>query len=265
MSINDKLKELEQVKGDNQNKVFSMYLNTDRRQFDSQHGEWEIQLKNGLRNFEDYIEKSGDEQELKNFKKIREKVENEVSRLDDNLRRGLVIFANSDDSLWYVQLTQVPVETNMYWETEPKLEQFKELVNKYPNTGLVLVQHNNVKVIETEMGFVKDSINYEWDIGMDNWRIYEGSFTGDRTDKTNASAQDLYEDRVKANRERWYKEMAEKLHEKAEKHHWDKIVVAGRKDEAEELAGNMGQLNPEIVNKNLASKKDEEVVRELVS
>ncbi|TKD68319.1 VLRF1 family aeRF1-type release factor [Pseudalkalibacillus hwajinpoensis] len=265
MLLKEKLEQVKHAQVQKPNKVFTLYLNTDRRDADRQNGEWRIQLKNGFRNFEEYLKQSDNKEELENFEKVKEKVQNELARIENDLNRGLVIIASSDDQIWFVERTQVPVETNLYWEEEPELDQLQQLEDKYPNTGIILVHYDYVRILETELGFLTKSEEYAWDPDEDNWRKYEGTTGNENISGNGSTAQrELYEDRIKANRERWYKSMAAKLDKKAKNRQWEKIYVAGEKEEASELNDLMNKEGI-VIGKNYADKRDDEVISSLVS
>ncbi|MFD1038784.1 hypothetical protein ACFQ3N_10330 [Virgibacillus byunsanensis] len=60
MGLCEQIKEFDSVRKEGANKVFTMYLNTDPSDPEQQAGEWKIHFKNGLRNFEKYLEKADD-------------------------------------------------------------------------------------------------------------------------------------------------------------------------------------------------------------
>lgn len=265
MLLKEKLDQLKHAQVQKPDKVMTLYLNTDRRDADRQNGEWKIQLKNGFRNFEDYLKQSDNKEELEKYEKVKGKIQEEIDRIENDLKRGLIIIASSDDQIWLVERTQVPVETNIYWEEEAHLEALEKLQSDYPNTGIILVHHDYVRILETELGFLTKSEEYAWDPDEDNWRIYEGTTGNENISGNGSTAQrELYEDRIKANRERWYKSMAAKLDKKAKNRQWEKIYVAGEKEEANELNDLMNKQSI-VVGKNYADKRDDEVIESLVS
>ncbi|MFP3442851.1 hypothetical protein R0K18_34455, partial [Pantoea sp. SIMBA_133] len=67
MLLKEKLDQLKHAHVQKPDKVFTLYLNTDRRDADRQNGEWKIQLKNGFRNFEDYLKQSDNKEELEKY------------------------------------------------------------------------------------------------------------------------------------------------------------------------------------------------------
>src|SRR5699024_8362776 len=88
MTFHSQVKELKAIKKEGANKVFSMYLNTDPSDPDQQGGKWKIQFKNGLRNFETYLKEGDNQEEIRNFKKIKKKVkkylgDNELDLLEE--------------------------------------------------------------------------------------------------------------------------------------------------------------------------------------
>src|SRR5690625_5301262 len=98
MSIMEQVNQLENMKSDRSKNVFTMYLNTDPTDPDQQGGKWKINLKNGLQNFEQYLKKDENPEELKKFQSIKEKVTAFVHDNEQNLQRGIIVFATADRS-----------------------------------------------------------------------------------------------------------------------------------------------------------------------
>src|SRR5699024_8900929 len=128
---------------------------TDPTDPDQQGGKWKITLKNGLHNFERYLQTDDDKEELKQFQEIKEKVEKYISDHEQNLHKSIIIFATADGEEWYADKFHVRVKSDFYWQEEPELTQLQQLVKDYPKSGIILVQHDAIKVLETALNVDK--------------------------------------------------------------------------------------------------------------
>ncbi|MUV39143.1 uncharacterized protein JNUCC1_03016 [Lentibacillus sp. JNUCC-1] len=265
MNLHDYIKRLENVTGDEKNKVFTMYLNTDPSDPDQQGGEWKIHLKNGLRNFESYLKEDDDKTELNHFKHVKEKVEKYMHDNEQSLQKGVFIFATGDDELWIAERVQMPVKTDFFWETTPALDQLKELHQTYPKTGVVLVQNDQVKVLKANANEVEDTKMYELNIDTDQWHLHEGPHRADASMGSGGKnlQQDQFKERFEANKQRWFKSIAPKLDKQAKDDGWEEIVIMGESDEADELASQM-QKNPDkLIYKNMLDHKEDAILEEI--
>jgi hypothetical protein len=265
MTITKKIEELKSIQLEEPNKILSMYLNTDRSSMNQQNGEWKIKLKNGLKKLEEYIEAGGTKEALKNFKKIKEMVNSEILEHERDLQRSVVLFASADQQVWSVDFLQLPVETNFYWEEYPVVDQLEELKENYPSSGIVVVNQEEVRVVEAELGQVKESIHYTLDLETEDWRQHEGPHHADVTLGKGGKSyqQEQYKDRFEANKQRWYKSLAPKIDKKAKDHHWEQIVVIGEKEEALQLKEQMNKEIEKLIAKNLGNRADHEIVSEV--
>src|SRR5690625_2645921 len=161
MDLTKQIKHLENVAKEGSNKEFTMYLNTDPSDPDQQGGEWKIHFKNGLRNFEHYLGEDDNKEELKNFQLVKQKVKKYVLGNEQNFRRGIVIFATADEEVWLAVRLQVGVKTEFYWQTAPVLDQLQAINEHYPQAGIILVQQDEVKVVESYLNEVENTVYYE--------------------------------------------------------------------------------------------------------
>lgn len=267
MRIDKQLKQLEKTKLESPNKVFSMYLNTDPSDPDQQGGEWKIHLKNGLNNFASYLESGKDKEELNNFNKVKEKVQDYVQNNEQNLKKGIVLFASADGSLWFAELVQMPVKNEFYWEETPITDQVDELRDKFPKSGIVLVQQNEIKIIEAEMGEILETKFFELDLDTENWR--EKTAEGKRQQAMGKGgkdpSRDSFDARVHANQQRWYKSIAPKLDKLAKDNQWERIYLVGDKQETETLRDTMNKEIYKLEEKNLLNHEESEILEKVVS
>ncbi|MDL4839914.1 VLRF1 family aeRF1-type release factor [Aquibacillus rhizosphaerae] len=267
MELEQKLKELQNIKLEKPNSVLSMYLNTNPADTEGKDGQWKIQLKNGLNSFENYLESSEDKQELKNFKKVREKIETYINEHHLDLKKSIVIFASPDESIWFVENLQMDVKTEFYWQESPVMDQLYQLKTQFPKLGIILVQKNQVKVIEAELGTVLDTTHYELDLDTEDWRQYEGPHKADVSmGKGGKNLQtDQFDERFKENQKRWYKSLAPKMDKLAKDHNWNRIYLAGDKEEAKDISNYMNKQIDKIDNRNILEQKEEKVIESIVA
>ncbi|MBP1969490.1 protein required for attachment to host cells [Virgibacillus natechei] len=260
MDLNKQIQKLETIRNDNSNKVFTMYLNTDLSDPEQQGGEWKIHLKNGLRNFEQYLKEDDDKEELKNFQAVKEKVERFVVGNEQKFLKGIVLFATADEEVWFATRVQIPLETAFNWQETPHLEQLKQLSVDYPKTGIILIQQNEVKVIDSYLNEIEDTFSYELDLDTDDWREKTTTDTG--SGSTNQHTE-KFEDRVEANQQRWYKKIAPKLDKQAKDKSWENIYVIGESDPANELKEQMNKPVNEVIQKNMLDHEESKVLQEV--
>ncbi len=266
MDVNKEIKKLESVYADKPQKVFSMYLNTDPADPEQQGGEWKIHLKNGLRNFESYLQEDGDSDEKRNFWSVKEKVQNYIHENELNLAKSVVIFATGDDSVWFAQRFQMPVKTEFNWEETPNLDQLKEMINSFPQTGVILTQKEAIKILDTELGTLKDTKLYELDLDTEDWREHSGPPRGQASLGPGGqnTQKEQFEARFDANRHRWYKSIASTLDKLAKEKGWTRLYLVGDKDETHDLQQNMNKKADEIVPKNMLEHEEMKVINQVV-
>jgi hypothetical protein len=263
MDLSKQIRDLEKVKKEGSNKVFTMYLNTDPSDPDQQGGEWKIHLKNGLNNFEHYLEEDdNNKEELKNFQLVKQKVKKYVLGNEQNFRRGIVVFATADEAVWFACRVQVRVKTEFYWQESPELDQLKALGANYPKAGIILVQQDEVKVIESYLNEVENTMFYELNLETDDWRQKVGprkGFHSSGLGATNAQKEN-FKDRFEANKHRWFKSIAPKLDKQAKDGKWEKVYVVGETDASHELEAEMNKPVDKVIHKNMLDHEESKVL-----
>ncbi|HLS60697.1 MAG TPA: VLRF1 family aeRF1-type release factor [Virgibacillus sp.] len=265
MSIMEQVNQLENMKSDRSKNVFTMYLNTDPTDPDQQGGKWKINLKNGLQNFEQYLKKDENPEELKKFQSIKEKVTAFVHDNEQNLQRGIIVFATADEEVWFADLVQTRLTTEFFWKEKPELAQIQSLIHDFPMAGIILVQQNEVKVIETSVNQIHDTTYYELDVDTDSWRLMSGprpSHTPKGPGSSNLQME-KFEARFDANLHRWYKSIAPKLSKKAKDNQWERIYVVGEGKAAQEIKKQINRPHIEVIQKNMLDHKDVSVLKEV--
>src|SRR5690625_4134625 len=256
MSFEEEIKELESIRKEGSDKIYSMYLNTDPSDPDQQGGKWKIQLKKSLQDFTNFLKEDDNKEELNNFEIVKDKVEKYVEAAEQDLSRGIILFASADD-VWFARKVQMRLKSEFDWQKEPNLTQLKELEIEFPKTGMILVQQNYVKVIDAFLNEIRDVHFYELDLDTEDWTVKRGP--GIDGGGRHTGAANLQDD----NQQRWYKSLASKLDKLAKDVDWKDIYLAGEREAVNELNDQMNKEVTYIVNKNLLHHEESHVFEEL--
>lgn len=222
MLMKDQLKQLKNIRYKDPHKVFSMYLNTDPRDPEQQDGKWKIHLKKSLQDLAESTKKSESHEEKNQARTIIHKVEQEIQKKEADMHRSMILFASADEDLWYSKTLHIPVETEFHWENAPALNQLEKLEQSYPYTGIIVVQQYEVLVIETEIGALINETHYELNLDSDDWREHQGPQGDDLTQ--GGAKRDEFNERVKANQQRWFKSLVSTLEKKAADKGWEQKI-----------------------------------------
>src|SRR5699024_1943184 len=137
MLMRDKLKQLEETTYEDPKKVFSMYLNTDPRDPEQSEKKWKITFKKALDDLAEQTKDSDSHEEKNQAKEVREKVEKEIYDKKDQLNRSTLLFATADEDLWYSFSLNIAVESEFHWDRSPDVRQLRDLIDRYPYTGIL--------------------------------------------------------------------------------------------------------------------------------
>lgn len=265
MTFQIQVNELKAIKKEGSNKILSMYLNTDPADPDQQGGKWKIQFKNALRNFESYLSEDDNKEELRNFKKVKKKVGKFVAEHEQDLLKGVIIFASADDDVWIAERVQMRLDTEFFWEEQLELAQLEQLKNKFPKTGIILVQQNQIKVIETYLNEVEKTYFYELNLDTKDWAEKLGPRKGSGGMHPGATnlQKDNFDARFAANQQRWYKQIAPKLDKLAKDREWEKIYLIGEREATHELQKQMQRKVTDTIFKNMLGSDEDKVVAQI--
>ncbi|AIY06497.1 hypothetical protein Plano_2532 [Planococcus sp. PAMC 21323] len=271
MTLYDKIQELKSFECPDRC-VLSVYLNTNPTDLNAQNGAWKIHLKNGLKRLDEYLKASNNEEEMKAYKNIRKKVEKEILDNQNELQKGVVIFASEQNDLWSVHYVQVPVKTSFHWENKPELEELRYMYKAYPYAGIVLPGFKGIRVIDTSMGIINEEFFYEFDSGLEVWTEQKGARSSGRvgvgagstvTGGGGGSPSDELDHRLKENLERFYKDMGGKMDKLKKERKWEEIHVVGEADHAKSFAKTLQQKPKSCVYKNLMNNDPGKILHEV--
>jgi len=266
MTITETIKWLKDVRKDDANKVFTMYLNTDRSDPNQQGDEWKIHFKNGMRNFDRYLQQDNNKEERENFLKVKDKVTKFIKEHETDFQRGVIVFATASGEIWFAKCVQMRVDNEFYWQAAPELNQLIALKEKYPKIGVILVQQNQIKVISSETNRILDTIFYELDLETEDWRIKQGPRRTATAGARGPNVQkDGFESRYAANIQRWYKSIAPKLDKLAKDSSWERIYLIGEGDGTVELSKQINKSIEKVIQKNMLDHDEMRILEEVLS
>lgn len=257
--------------------VLSVYLNTNPADLNAQNGAWRIHLKNGLKRLDEYLTASQDEKEIETYKKLKKKVEREIMDHQNDLHKGVIIFASPHQDLWFVHYVQVPVKTSFHWETKPVLDELRYMYKAYPYAGVILPSQKGLRILDTSMGIINEEIFHEFDSGLDFWNEQKGVHSATHTAGSNTgafgggahvggnsgSAADDFNWRMKENLERFYKEKASEIEKLKKERHWDEIHIVGEAEHAKAFSKVLPTKPASCLTKNLTNSSPSQILHEV--
>ncbi|WP_026690953.1 VLRF1 family aeRF1-type release factor [Alteribacter aurantiacus] len=242
--------------------VLSVYLNTDRANQDQQKGEWKIRLKNGLKKLDEYLDSSGNEKQLKNYRKIKSKVEKEIQGNQTNLLKSVIIFGSEEGDLWSVHYLQLPVETSFHWESHPVVDQLEALAKQYPKSGIVLTNMDEVRILDTALGEVTDTRTYTFDPETENWSFKDGMGATNFV-QSGASHVDKFQQRFEENMNRFYKDIAQNIDQMNRDREWNSVYLVGETEMTRTMESQLRVKVNKSVNKNLSNARPSQVLAQV--
>lgn len=254
MGLASDLKQLRQIECKDKC-VLSVYLNTGP----NQEGDWSIHLKNGLKRIGEYLEAAGDETQLKNYKKVRKQVDQEIGKHRNDLARSLIIFASEENDLFETYYLQHDVETSFHWETKPVLEPLETLQQKFPSTGIILTNLDHVTVLDTSLGHVDATFEFTFDPETEEWVRFEGTASGDRM-ASSSSQVDKFDRRLAENLGRFYRDLAQTVEQMKGAHDWQSLVVIGEAELSNSFRDELRTKPERVVHKNLSKSSESHII-----
>lgn len=264
MTIKKTIKKLESLYLETPEKIFTMYLNTDPADPDQQGGEWRIHLKNGLNRFEKYLDTDGNESELKNFQKVKKAVKGFFKENELDLKKSVVIIATPDEFV-YSDILQIPVDTEFFWEEIAKVDQLVRLHQEYPKAGVILTQKEAIRLVETELGKLVDTVVYELDLDTEDWRkhsaVSRNHSSASATSGKSINLREQFIARFEENRKRWYKSITPMLDKLAKDREWEYIYLVGPHEETHEIKDLMNKPINACIDKNMLDDHHDKVIK----
>ena len=284
MTLYDEIQELKKFECPDRC-VLSVYLNTNPADPEAQNGAWKIQLKNDLKRLEEYLTASNDENELKAYKQLRKKVEKEIADNQGDLQKGVVIFASTQDDLFWVKHLQISVKTDFQWETKPALDQLRYIYKAYPYAGVILPSFKGIRVLDTSVGIVNEELYYGFDSGLEVWTEQKGVRSSGRIQGRSGagslgggaaggnspviggsgggSPTDELDHRLKENLDRFYKDMGSKIEKLKKERRWEEVHVIGEAEHAQSFSKVLNKKPNSCIHKNFINNSPDKILHEV--
>jgi len=263
MLLENRMQEIKSLFNEGSEKVFTLYLNVDIRDPEQQGDKWKIKLKHFLDELTERAQQSGNHEEKKEAKLVRDKVEDYMNIKAGEFKRGFVLFTTAKEDAWLSMDVNIPVTSEFAWDNQAQLTQLQKLQNNYPYTGILVLQKDQAQLIETELKETLHTDYYQLDLKENDWRLHEGPQGDDRT--TGGIKRDEYDDRVQANQERWLKNLAQKVQKKAKDKDWQAFYLAGEKQEVEQMRNYFTRNIDKVVPLNLLGRAPNDIVEEIIT
>lgn len=261
MHLKDRIEELKSLSFPAGVRVLSLYLNTEAN---GNPQAWKIHLKTGLKRMREYAEAQGSNAMPDQLDKLLVRVQKAVEDNRSRLRNGIIIFASTDESLWFFECVQAPVPNAFYWSRQLQLDDLSQVLERYPSMGIIQVSSGHISVLDTYLGGLEREWHYEWDMESEDWKEKKGLSYSIR-EASAATHKEQFDKRVAANLQRWLKRLSPIL----ERHHirnkWSGTVLTGEVSLANDLSSKLNINNTRILSKNLNGKPSHQVVQTIHS
>jgi hypothetical protein len=174
---------------------------------------------------------------------------------------GFVEVAKKPEEVWRDMQTP-PRRTEVIRSPRPFLRPLVEVFDEAPYVGVVLASAERVRLLEWSMGAIRELDDWEIVLWSRDWRERkaERSLSGTH-EGASASGRDQFGQRLEANRQRFLREVGERVGEELERRGWRHLIAFGSEPHTEALAsaftGSADRLHP--VPHDLISSPDGEV------
>ncbi|SDI83770.1 VLRF1 family aeRF1-type release factor [Natribacillus halophilus] len=240
--------------------ILTIYLNTDISDQSQTRGEWQIRLKNGMNDLEDYAKKSESQEEKNALKNLLDKAETKIYDKQKDMQKSFVLMASADGQLWKVKILQAPVETSFHWERQAETGQLEQLLHEYPETGIIVTQQRDVTFIQAALGEIREEKKFHWDLKKEDWVDYQDPSPPSATD----TSEDHFQRRFEENKHRWYKSLASILTKEIKNRNLNGVYLVGSKVSTRDLGQHLDETHViGTVPKNLGSKPSHEILNEV--
>lgn len=152
--------------------------------------------------------------------------------------RGLVVFAGPNT--WRLLPLQVHVEEEIYWG-EPALGQLLWLLDEHQPCGIVVVRRSGARFFRYRMGEIEEDAAWPIEIDTSQWKERNQTLVV-------GTAHDLYEQRVDANLQRFYAEIARECQRWSQQGRLHPIALLGNLRAIEQVRAALPEaFAPEVV------------------
>ncbi|WP_046212617.1 VLRF1 family aeRF1-type release factor [Paenibacillus wulumuqiensis] len=260
MGFMENWKALQKYSAQSAERFLTIYLNTEPTA--NTQPEWKIRLKNGFKKLAEYTQAGEDPRYLDMLLELQAKVEEKVENSRTEMKKGLIIVADSSGGLFFCEKIQTGVPNAFYFESEPHLEELQALMSRCPAAGILQLSNDTVTVLDSLLCEIHKEYYYEWDMVNDDWRERASQNISDLKSTVNKQREN-YTEQWDVIRPRWIKRLTPIIEKLAREHQWDEIILSGEKQIASQVKEALNsRISVHVVPKNLSNMKPQEVLQE---
>ncbi|MBB4662359.1 VLRF1 family aeRF1-type release factor [Conexibacter arvalis] len=208
--------------------VVSVYLRTDPRDPANTRAApaWRAALTSGLGEVAEQLEGGDDRDARLAFRDLHERLLAEAEGLDPaQLGRGVAWFVALDGSLEERFASRLPLAGDLVrLDARPFVSPLVDLVARGAPAGIVLVGHENVRLLEWAHGWIDEAADFELEIDQSDWRPYRGS-AGPARNRPTVTHEAHVEAREEAQRDRFIASAATAVGERIVSGGWERVLL----------------------------------------
>jgi hypothetical protein len=236
--------------------VLSVFCRTDPRDPSSRSETpgWLVALRNGLKGAAAGFE--GDHQSLQQVDKLSSAAEKRIINASAVERgRSVALFLSACGAIDSFHTFQIPVRDNyVSIESGAAIWPMVDVLDRGQRTGLVLVSHDHIRVLEWQDGHARDLEASSYDLELGDWRDYRGTARpGPRGSGHAVNNESAYDDRVEDWRARFIKAASKNVAETSKDLDFDRLLVAADGDLCSEFVDSLPKQTGDLVQATVAT------------
>lgn len=235
--------------------VLSVFCRTDPRE-PSNKGEspaWAIALRNGLKAVTSQV--NGDREASEQAERLATQAERRLAGTSATERgRSVALFLSADGSLDRLVTFQIPFRADhVAFDSGAVVWPMVDVIDRGLRTGLVLLSHDHIRLLEWRDGTANDLEQSSWDLELGDWREYRGTVRPNpQRGRQSISNLSAYGDRVEEWRQRFFKAAAKAVAESARELEFERLVIAADGDGGTEFAAALPEDTRGLVDANVS-------------
>lgn len=193
--------------------TLSVYLDMDQSNPANLNRMFEVSLSNALREIEETLE----DRDLGDFEKDAARIRKFVEKYRPQAK-GLIMFCDSSEDFFRTYELQVPVKTEVRWEERPYLRPLLEMIDEHERFGVILADRSQARLFSIFLGEIEE---YQESLA-------EADVTRFKSPGRDHLRSHMQHQRRAETRALWhFKQVAELMEGVAERHAFDRLVLAG--------------------------------------
>jgi hypothetical protein len=189
-------------------------------------------------------------------------VEKEIDDISHEMKRGIILVASISGDFWLMEKVQVPVPNAFHLLNHPHLEELDQLLSLYGATGIVMIGSEQVQVLDTLLGEIRNEWYIEWDVEQEDWREFKGLADSNRM-ASSANHKEQYKKRFEANQQRWLRDLCTKFTNAGEQLEWKRIILTGEEDLTLEVSKELKTDHEHIIKKNMNGRPNHQILQSI--